>query len=148
MSLVNSQKKTPVKILRDSGALDTLIGESVLSFSPKSDTGKAVVIRGMGLKMLSAQLHRVQLVSDLFQGEVCVGELHQLPVDGVDITIGNDAASDRVWADGKTQNLISQQPSVLQESEKWEAVCFPFVLIPVQWIMRKARKRLRNFISL
>lgn len=46
--------------------------------------------------MLPSPLHRVEVVSDLVQGSVCLGVCPHLPVNGVDIILGNDLAGDRV----------------------------------------------------
>ncbi len=114
---MGSDKKMPVRILRDTGVLDSFIRQPIFPFSPDSDTGEMVLVRkrGMGLKVLSAPLHRVEFVSDLVQGEVCMGVCPQLPVYGVDIILGNDLAGDWVWADGKPPNVVTQLPSVLQK---------------------------------
>lgn len=48
VSLVGNDEKVPVKILRDTGASETLILESVLSFSESSSTGNEVLIKGIG----------------------------------------------------------------------------------------------------
>ncbi|CAN9508185.1 unnamed protein product [Ophioblennius macclurei] len=57
VSLVGSDRRVPVRILRDSGALDSLIVDSVLPFSPETDTGSSVDVRGMGLTVFSVLLH-------------------------------------------------------------------------------------------
>nr|XP_033957166.1 uncharacterized protein LOC117460055 [Pseudochaenichthys georgianus] len=97
VSLVGSKEKVPVKILRDSGALDSFIVGSVLPFSPKTDTGSSVEVRGMGLTVFSAPQHKLTLVSSLLQGEVVMGVRPSLPMGGIQIILGNDLAGDRVW---------------------------------------------------
>lgn len=47
VSLVGSDNKVDVKILRDSGALDSFIVGSVLPFSPDSTVGSSVEVLGM-----------------------------------------------------------------------------------------------------
>ena len=49
VSLIGSDGKVPVKILRDLGALDSFIVGSVLPFSPDSAVGSSVEVQGMGL---------------------------------------------------------------------------------------------------
>ena len=44
VSLVGDSRRVPVKILRDTGASESLIRQAVLAFSPASDTGSAVLI--------------------------------------------------------------------------------------------------------
>lgn len=41
--LVGDGKQVPIKILRDTGALDSFVLESVFPFSPMSDTGGCVL---------------------------------------------------------------------------------------------------------
>ncbi len=50
VSLVG-EKEIPVKILRDTGSMDSFILESVLPFSSQSHTGESVLIRGIGLNV-------------------------------------------------------------------------------------------------
>lgn len=54
-SLVGSETRMPVKILRDSGALDSFILDSVLPFSSETETGFSVDVRGMGLTVFAPQ---------------------------------------------------------------------------------------------
>lgn len=59
VSLVGSELKVPVKILRDSGALDSFILDSVLPFSHASYTGSSVEVKGMGLTVFAAPQHKL-----------------------------------------------------------------------------------------
>jgi len=59
VSLVGSETKIPVKILRDSGALESFIVESVFNLSPETDTGSSAAARGMGLAIFSAPKHKL-----------------------------------------------------------------------------------------
>lgn len=49
VSLVGVEDRVPVKILRDPGALDSFILDSVLPFSTETYSGTSVGVRGMGL---------------------------------------------------------------------------------------------------
>ncbi len=73
MQLLLGEKEIPVKILRDTGSMDSFILESVLLFSSQSHTGESVLIRGIGLNVLSVPLHKVRLQSELIQGEAVMG---------------------------------------------------------------------------
>lgn len=95
--------------MRDVGAL-----QSILPFSPDSDTGKTVMVRGMGLKVLSAPLNRFEFVSNFIQGKVCTCVHPQLPVNGMGIILNSDLAGGRVWADGKPPNVVIQLAPVMQ----------------------------------
>ena len=110
VSLVGSADKTPVKILRDTGATETFVAEGVLPFSVQSSTGKCVQIRGMGMHTMSVPLHRMVLSSDLVQGEVVVGVRHALPVPGVHMILGNVVAGHRVWSSGSAPLVGSTKP--------------------------------------
>lgn len=117
VSLVGSNVKVLVKILRDTGAMDSFILESVLPFSHKSDIGDSVLVRGMGLTTLSVPLHQMVLMSDLVQGEVVVGVRPALPVEGVHLILGNGLAGGRVWADGPPSPVVTPSPILPGESE-------------------------------
>ena len=56
-----------------------------------------MLVLGMGLVVFSAPLHRLDLFSDLVQGEVTIGVCPALPVKGVHIILGNGLAGGCVW---------------------------------------------------
>lgn len=101
VSLAGSEAKVPVKILRDTGAYDSYMVESVLPLSEETDTGDRILSRGMGLTILPIPLHKVTLNCELVQGEVAVGVRPALPIEGVHFILGNGLAGSRVWADTK-----------------------------------------------
>lgn len=72
VSLLGSDGKVLIRILRDTGAYDSYIVDSVLPFSSESDTGDCVLSRGMGLSVLPVPLHKLVLDCDLVKGEVVV----------------------------------------------------------------------------
>ena len=112
VSLLGSDERVPVKILRDTGAVDSFVRKSVLPFSSDTDTGDVVLVRGMGMVVFSAPLHNFALVSGLVNGAVEMGVRTELPMDGVDIILGNGLAGVRVWADGPLPNIvIKKMPS-------------------------------------
>ena len=106
VSLVGGDEKVPIKILRDTGAVDSFILESVLPFSKQSDTGSCVMVCGMGLVPFSSPLHKVALACGLVEGDVVVGVRPQLPVEGVHMILGNDLARGKVWADGQPNRVM------------------------------------------
>ncbi|KAG7160454.1 hypothetical protein Hamer_G001711, partial [Homarus americanus] len=80
--------ETPVTILRDSGCLQTLIREGVVA---ARKTDKYVVLGslwGQGV----APLVLVRVKSSCFSGIANVACVHELPVVGVDLILGNDLA--------------------------------------------------------
>ncbi len=97
VSLVNCPVKVSVKILRDTGSSESFILDSKLTFSSESSTGNSVLIQGIGLEIFSAPLHRIQLESELVNGEVEIALRPSLPVEGVDLILGNNLAGNRVW---------------------------------------------------
>ncbi len=79
-------------------------------FHVLSDTGTSVLIKGIGLNVLSVPLHKIILSSQLVSGEVVVGVRPSLPVEGVDIIMGNHLAGCRVWPDTFSPPVVSSFP--------------------------------------
>ena len=90
VSMVGDVRTVPVKILRDTGASESFICQSSLPLSSLSDTGRCVLIRGIGLHPFPVPLHRINLQSGFVNGEVVIAVRPTLPVDGIDLIIGND----------------------------------------------------------
>lgn len=97
VSLVGDAHRVPVKILRDTGASESFICQSVLPFSSLSDIGSFVLIRGIGLQPFPVPLHRIQLQSGFVNGEVTIAVRPTLPVENIDLIIGNNLAGGCVW---------------------------------------------------
>jgi hypothetical protein len=97
VSMLGSKNLVPVKILRDTGASESFVLESVLPFSAESDSGNSVLIRGIGLNNLSVPLHKLILDCGLVKGEVVVVVCPSLPIEGIDVILGNNLAGERVW---------------------------------------------------
>ena len=87
---------TPIRILRDTGASQSLILADTLPFSEKSSSGTNVLIQGVECGFVSVPLHNVCLSSDLVSGPVAVGIRPSLPFKGVHLLLGNDLAGDKV----------------------------------------------------
>ncbi|KAG7160433.1 hypothetical protein Hamer_G001681, partial [Homarus americanus] len=101
--------ETPVTILRDSGCLQTLIKEGVVA---ARKTDKYVVLGsfwGQGV----APLVLVRVKSSCFSGIANVACVHELPVAGVDLILGNDLAG------GQMGNVTP--PPVLRERPEFTA---------------------------
>lgn len=97
VSMVGDARKVRVRILTDTGACIGLISEKVLPFDNVSDTGTSVLIRGIGSNSFSVPIHKIYLSSRLVDGIVDVGVHPTLPIEGVDVLLGNNLAGDRVW---------------------------------------------------
>ena len=124
VSLVGSDSSVPVKILRDTAAFNSYIVSSVLPFSHQSDTGDHVLMRGMSLTVSPVRLHKFVLNCGLVQGEVAMGVRPALPIDGVDIILGNDLAGSRVWAKSSPPPILTSSPLVTGELDEGARV-FP-----------------------
>ena len=99
VSLSNDQSNVylPIKILRDTGASQSLILTKTLPFYTNSYSGKNVFIRGVNSKdYRSIPLHNLKLQSDLVTGDVSLGVIESLPFDGIHLLLGNDLAGDKV----------------------------------------------------
>ena len=82
-----------IKILRDTGASQSLILTNTLSFSEKPYAGKNVLIRGIDAqKYTSVPLHDINLQSKLVSMDVQIGIIDTLPFDGIHLLLGNDLA--------------------------------------------------------
>ena len=87
----------PIKILRDTGALQSLILTNTLPFSTQSYSGKNVLIKGVHSSEYSPiPLHNIKLHSDLVSGDVVIGIIDSLPFGGIQLILGNDRAGDKV----------------------------------------------------
>lgn len=82
-SLDDSSKTHPVKILRDTGAAQTLLLNGVLPLSEQTFTCRSGLLQGVELGVINVPLHRICLKSDLITGPVTVRVRPTLPVPGV-----------------------------------------------------------------
>jgi hypothetical protein len=64
---------TPIKILRDTGASQSLLLSGILPFSEKSSFNESVLIQGVECGSVKVPLHCVNLSSDLVSGPVKIG---------------------------------------------------------------------------
>ena len=97
ISLLHDKSITkPIRILRDTGASQSLILAETIPLSEKSHSGKSVLIQGVECGLVTVPLHQVNLKSDLVSGTVTVGARPSLPIEGVHLILGNDLAGDKV----------------------------------------------------
>ena len=118
VSLESSSSQVPIKILRDTGATQSLLLEGVLPLSVSTSTGESVIAQGIEGGCVNVPLHKVNLVSDLVTGSVVVGTRPTLPIKGVSLLLGNDLAGGKVVADPK----VTSKPITLVSTEKLEEV--------------------------
>ena len=76
-------QSTPITILRDTGASQSLILADTLPFSEKTSSGTSVLIQGVECGFVNVPLHNIYLSSDLVKGPVAVGIRQTLPSKGV-----------------------------------------------------------------
>ena len=116
VSICGDSQQQPVKIkmLRDTGATQSLLLESVLPLSEQTSTGANVLIQGVECGYISVPLHKIYIKSDLVSGDVTVGIRPTLPVKGVSFLLGNDLAGDRVIVNP----IVLDKPSDFDDTEQ------------------------------
>ena len=107
---------TPIKILRDTGASQSLILADILPFSEKTSSGTSVLIQGVECGTVNIPLHHVNLSSDLVTGPVDIGIKPSLPFKGVHLLLGNDLAGDKVVVNP----LVTDTPNIGQTDDPIE----------------------------
>ena len=70
----------PIRLLRDTGATQSLMVQNVLPFTDQSSEGASVLVQGFELGIVKVPLHRVFLKSNLVSGFVTVGVRPTLPI--------------------------------------------------------------------
>ena len=104
---------TPIKILRDTGASQSLILADILPFSEKTSSGTSVLIQGVECGIVNIPLHHVNLSSDLVTGLVVIGITPSLPFKGIHLLLGNDLAGDKVVVNP----LVTDTPNIGQTDD-------------------------------
>ena len=110
-------QSTPIKILRDTGASQSLILADTLPFSEETSSGTSVLIQGVECGFVNVPLHNIYLSSDLVTGLVAVGIRPSLPFKGVHLLLGNDLAGDKVVVNPLLTNIpcIDQPPDPIKQ---------------------------------
>ena len=108
----NSSQK--VKILRDTGATQSLMLDSVLPLTENSFTGANVLISGVEMGVLEVPLHEVNIKSSLINGNIVIGMRPSLPVEGISLILGNDLAGERVMVDPR----VVEKPRCDEKTER------------------------------
>ena len=84
--------------MRDTGATQSLMLDSVLPLTENSFTGANVLISGVDMGLLEVPLE-VNIESSLINGNIIIGTRPSLPVEGISLILGNDLAGERVIVD-------------------------------------------------
>ena len=108
---IDGDSKMPVKILRDTGASQTLLASDSISLTEASSTGTSVLLQGLEMDYTEVPLHRINLDCELVSGPVVVAVRPKLPIEGVSLILGNDLAGGKV----KVNPLVVQSPKVIEE---------------------------------
>ena len=83
MSLIGDESSSQkVKILRDTGATQSLMLDSGLPLTESSFIGVNVLISGTEMGVLEGPLHDVNIKSSLINGNIVIGLRTLLPVEG------------------------------------------------------------------
>ena len=134
VSLVDESSSQKVKILRDTGATQSLMLDSVLPLTENKFYGcKCTYFRGRNGRV---PLHEVNIKSSLINGNIVIGMKHSLPVEGISLILGNDLAGEKVMVDPR----VAEKPRDDEKTEKL-AEKFPGIF-PASMVTRsiKAKK--------
>lgn len=85
-------KQVPVTVLRDTGAMQSLVRDTVVG---GTDMGRQVLLRGI-TGQASVPLKRYELCTDCYSGPANLAVFSDLPVDGIDVILGNDLGGSKV----------------------------------------------------
>ena len=118
----NSSQK--VKILRDTGATQSLMLDSVLPLTENSFTGANVLISGVEMGVLEVPLHEVNIKSSLINGNIVIGMRPSLPVEGISLILGNDLAGEKVMVDPRVVEKPRDDEKMERLAEKFPGI-FP-----------------------
>ncbi|VDI22125.1 Hypothetical predicted protein [Mytilus galloprovincialis] len=125
ISIADDTTLQPIKILRDTGASQSLLLEGVLPLSEKTSVGASVLLQGVELGCIDVPLHRIYLKSDLITGPVIVGVRPNLPVEGVTLLLGNDLARNKVVV----EPIVTSEPVVSVKLPEDDAELYPACVV-------------------
>jgi len=115
-----SDEPKRVHILRDTGSSQSLLLSGILNLTSEDYTGKNVLISGVCGQTLAIPLYRVVLQSGLVspgKQVVEIGLTSSLPVEGVQVLIGNDLAGSKV----QSEPVVSDSPMDSHSTEILES---------------------------
>lgn len=122
---VSKEDKNPtkVRILRDTGASQTLMLDDVVPLSNMTSTQSSVLIQGVD-GIIKVPLHKIYLNSEAVKGPVTVGIRPTLPIKGISILLGNDLASDKLISNPiVTDNVLLDNEEMHQETKDVYPAC-------------------------
>jgi hypothetical protein len=109
-----------VVTFRDTGAQQTLLLKGAFPESMMTSENQSVLLRVFGDDFIPVPLYKVHLDCKYYVGPVVVGLTNTLPIDGVQLLIGNDIGGDSVLpivrnhpvVDEKTEDLEKMFPGI------------------------------------
>lgn len=96
-----------LRVLRDTGASQTLARRSDVPENMRYRTGKIKTVIGIGGKPMKTDIWKIKLKSKWKAGEVEVGLLDSLPMKGISLLLGNDI--DRKQIDIEPRKISTHQ---------------------------------------
>ena len=99
VSSVDGDNRTPIRILRDTGASRSLLLQEAVQLPDSSYTGDRAIIQGVDMKYSTLPLYNINLECGIVNGKVTVGILPSLPCEGISLLLGNDLAGGKVQPD-------------------------------------------------
>ena len=126
MSLVGDENSSQkVKILRDTGATQSLMLDSVLPITENSFTGANVLISGTEMGILEVPLHEVNIKSSLINGNIVIGMRPSLPVEGISLILRNDLAgeekAEKALMRNESRNVKGNIPGKQEVESKYQS---------------------------
>ena len=134
----NSSQK--VKILRDTGATQSLMLDSVLPLTENSFTGANVLISGVEMGVLEVPLHEVNIKSSLINGNIVIGMRPSLPVEGISLILGNDLAGEKVMVDPRVVEKPWDHENTERLAEKFPGIFLASVVTRSMKAKKETRK--------
>ena len=129
-------QSTPITILRDTGASQSLILADTLPFSEKTSSGTSVLIQGVQCGFVNVLLHNIYLSSDLVNGLVAVGIRQALPFKAVHLLLGNDLAGDKVVVNPLVTDMHCIDQSLDPVEQDWLVGWLFWVLRPFETVFQ------------
>ena len=115
-----------VKILRDTGATQSLLLQGALPLTKQSSAGASMLVQGVELGVLKVPLHKVYLRFTLLSGVVTVGVRPTLPILGIAFIMGNDLAGGKADLHPELQVVDEpEQPKPQESLEKEPTDIYP-----------------------
>lgn len=115
--------KNEINVLRDSGALQSLLLKSSVPDDSLTHTGETRLIQGVGGQVTEVPLVSINLESDLFSGSILCGLISVLP-PGVDFLLANDIwfnihqiSDDQYFDYVITRSMTKMQPTGIHKDK-------------------------------